>query len=116
MKTQLATIAVITVLLASVTIATDAFAQKPEKNDLKSIMDTYRKAILKAKSDFTAVIKKADTNMRDAVSKGLPIDKINADSKATIQKAHADLKTAVGKAKSDAKSSLYQIKASIGTK
>lgn len=116
MKTQLATIAVITVLLVSITIANEAFAQKPAKNDIKSIMETYRKAILKAQSDFTATIKKANTDAREAVSKGLPIDQINADSKAAIQKARVDLKAAVDKARSDTKSSLAQIKAAIGTK
>jgi hypothetical protein len=115
-KIQLVAIAVFAVLLASVTFADEAFAQKQTKNDIKSIMETYRKAILKAQSDFTAMVKKANTDAKDAVTKGLPMDKINADSKSTIQKARVDLKAAMDKARADAKSSLDRLKSTVDSK
>lgn len=116
MKTQLVAITVLVALLASVFVAGEAFAQKQSKNEIKSIMESYRKAVAKAQSDFTAAIKKANADAKAAVAKGLPIDQINADSKATIQKARVDLKSAMDKAKSDAKTALERLKATVDTK
>lgn len=115
-KTQLVAITVLVALFASVFVAEEAFAQKQGKNEIKSIMETYRKAVAKAQSDFTAAIKKANADAKAAIAKGLPIDQINADSKATIQKARVDLKAAMDKAKSDAKTALERLKATVDAK
>lgn len=115
-RIQLVAITILVALLASVFVAGEAFAQKQSKNEIKSIMETYRKAVAKAQSDFTAAIKKANADAKAAVAKGLPIDQINADSKATIQKARVDLKSAMDKAKSDAKTALERLKSTVDTK
>jgi DNA-binding NtrC family response regulator len=106
-KLTLATITIL-VLLVSVTLAGNAFA---EKNEIKSIMDTYKKIVQKAQSDFQTAIKKANSDARDAASKGIPTDEINTKSKAAIQDARNSLKSTIQKAKSDAKFALAQIKA-----
>jgi hypothetical protein len=118
MKLKLVAIAVFALLFVSVTMADDAFAQKTKqsKNELKSIMETYRKAVQKAQSDFQAAVKKANADAKDAVTKGLPMNKINADSKAAIQKARLDLNAAMEKAKADAANTLKQLKAAIDTR
>ena len=91
MKLQLVAITVFAALLVSVTLADTSFAQTTSKNDIKSIMEKYRKAIQKAQADFQAAVKKANADAKDAVLKGLPIDQINVDSKSKIQKARVDL-------------------------
>lgn len=116
MKLQLAAITVFAALLASVTLADTVFAQTTSKNDIKSIMENYRKAIQKAQADFQAAIKKANADAKDAVLKGLPIDQINADSKSKIQKARVDLKASIAEARIDAKNAILQLKATIDTK
>lgn len=113
MKMQLVAIAVFAVLLSSVTLVDSAFAKKISNNDIKSIIDNYRKAIQKAQSDFQAAVKKANADAKTAVGKGLPIDKINSDSKSAIQKARVDLKTSVTKAQKDVKNALEQLKAAV---
>ena len=116
MNLQLAAMAVFAALLVSVTLADISFAQTTPKNDIKSIMENYRKAILKAQTDFQAAIKKANADAKDAVLKGLPIDQINADSKSKIQKARVDLKASIAEARVDAKNALLQLKAAIDAK
>jgi hypothetical protein len=116
MKLQLVAITVFAALLVSVTLAGTSFAQTTSKNDIKSIMDNYRKAIQKAQADFQAAIKKVNADAKDAVLKGLPIDQINSDSKSKIQKARVDLKASIDKARVDAKNSLLQLKAAIDAK
>lgn len=116
MRIQLVAITVLAALLASLFVVGEAAAQKQSKNEVKTIMETYRKAVAKAQSDFTAAVKKANEDARAAVSKGLPIDQINADSKATIQKARVDLKAAIDKAKNDAKTALERLKATASSK
>lgn len=113
MKTPLMVISVIAVLLISVTLADHAFAQKAGKDEIKNIMTSYQKAIYKAQKDFTDAIKKANTDARAAISKGLPTDQINAESKAAISKARADLKAAKDTASKEAKNSLAKLKATV---
>ena len=89
MRLQLAAMAVFTVLLLSITLANSSFAQQTTKNEIKVIAENYRKTIQKAHDDFLAAVKKANADARDEISKGVPIDKINADSKASIEKARS---------------------------
>ena len=113
MKTPLIAITILTVLLVSVTLAGDALAQKSGKEEVKSIMTAYQKAIHKAQADFKAAIEKANSDARAAISKNIPTDQINAESKAAIAKARADLKAAKDLAQKEAKSNLAKLKASI---
>ncbi len=116
MRLQLVAITVFAALLVSAVMADSVFAQKAPKNDIKSIMDNYRKAIQKAQADFQAAVKKANADAKNAVLKGLPIDQINADSKSKIQNARVDLKASIDKARVDAKNALLQLKATIDAK
>lgn len=113
MNRPLIVIAVLAVLLVSVTLADNGFAQKSGKDDVKSIMTAYQKAIHKAQTDFTATIKKANADAREAISKNIPTDQINAESKAAISKARADLKAAKDLAQKEAKNNLAKLKAAI---
>ncbi len=113
MNRPLVAITALLVLLASVTLADNVFAQKSDKVDVKSIMTTYQKAIHKAQTDFTAAIKKANSDAREAISKNIPTDQINAESKAAISKARTDLKIAKDMAQKEAKNSLAKLKAAI---
>lgn len=111
MKIHLIAIVTVAALVASVALTGDAFAQK--SNDLKTISDTYKKAVQKAQADFQAAVKKANADAKAAIGKGVPINEINENSKNTIQKARIDLKAAIAKAQDDAKSSLMKIKAAV---
>mgnify|MGYP003345306480 CR=1 FL=1 len=113
MNRPLVAITTLLVLLASVTLVDNAFAQKLDRGDVKNIMTTYQKAIHKAQTDFTAAIKKANSDARDAISKNIPTDQINAESKAAISKARADLKIAKDMAQKEAKNNLAKLKAAI---
>lgn len=113
MKLQMVAVVAVLALVASVTLADGAFAQKPAKGDLKSIADAYRKAVQKAQADFQAAVKKANADAKAAIGKGIPTNEINAESKAAIQKARDDLKAAIQKAQADAKNSLLKLKQSI---
>jgi F0F1-type ATP synthase membrane subunit b/b' len=103
----------IATLVASVPLMGNAFAQRYEQNDLRTIADTYRDAIEKARNEFQAAIKKANDDARASVEKGLPIEQINAESKAAIQNARDALKNAIEDARSDARESLLKLKAAI---
>ncbi|MBM3903860.1 MAG: hypothetical protein FJ357_01765 [Thaumarchaeota archaeon] len=106
-------VATVAVLLASITLAGDAFAQKSGKQEVQDIMTAYKKAIHKAQADFTTTVKKANEDARAAIAKGIPIDQINAESKATIAKARADLKAAKDTAQKETKENLSKLKAAI---
>lgn len=84
-----------------------------QKNDLKSIMETYKISIAKAKSDMRSAVQKANENAKVSIGKGLPIEQINASTKTAIAKAKIDLKEAIQKAKAEAKTSLYQLKKTV---
>jgi Skp family chaperone for outer membrane proteins len=105
--------ATVAVLLASITLAGDAFAQKSGKQEVQDIMTADKKAIHKAQADFTAAVKKANEDARAAIAKGIPTDQINAESKAAIAKARADLKAAKDAAQKETKASLSKLKAAI---
>ena len=92
------------------------FAESNAPKDVKSIMTAYKFAIEKARADFKATIDKSQKDARDAISKGIPTDKINADSKAAISKARLDYSAALKKAQSDARTSLNQLKATVDKK
>jgi Skp family chaperone for outer membrane proteins len=113
MKTPLIAITILTVLLVSVTLSANALAEKSGKEEVKSIMTAYQKAIHKAQSDFKAAIEKANSDARAAISKNIPTDQINTESKAAITKARADLKAAKDLAQKEAKNSLAKLKATI---
>ena len=113
MKTSLIAILAVAALVASVTLAEDAFAQKSGKEEVQSIMTMYQKAIHKAQADFKAAIEKANADAKTAISKGIPTDQINAESKAAIAKAKSDLKAAKNLAQKEAKNSLSKIQAAI---
>lgn len=106
-------LATITILLASVTMSGEAFAQKSGQQEVQDIMTAYKKAVYKAQSDFNAAVKKVNESARAAIGKGIPIDQINADSKAAIAKARDDLKIAKNTAQKEAKASLDKIKDKI---
>ena len=91
-----------------------AYAVQYSKNDVRSIMENYRIAIEKARSDFLSSIGKANSDAKASIQKGIPSEQINAASKLSIDKARQDYKLAIEKARSDAKFALYQIKSSIG--
>ncbi|MFM7796100.1 MAG: hypothetical protein ACKO7N_04985 [Candidatus Nitrosotenuis sp.] len=110
---RLFALAAITMLLASVTMSGEVFAQKSGQQQVQDIMTAYKKAIFKAQSDFNAAVKKANESARAAIEKGIPIDKINADSKAAISKAREDLKVAKKTAQKEAKASLDKLKDKI---
>lgn len=93
-----------------------AFAESNVPKDVKSIMTAYKFALEKARADFKAAIDKSQKDARDAISKGIEIDKINADSKAAISKARLDYSAALKKAQLDAKTSLNQLKATVDKK
>lgn len=112
MKTHLVAMAVAAVLLVSVSLADNAFA-KSETYDVKSIMETYKKAIFKAQKDFKEAIDNANTYTKNAAASGTPADEINAKSKDMISKARVDLKEAKILAQKEAKTSLSNLKASI---
>lgn len=103
-------LATVAVLLVSFMVFDNAFAQKSGKEEIQSIMTAYKKAIDSAQKQFKAAVDKAQSDARSAVAKGLPIDEINAQSKATISKAKADLNAAKDVAKKEAKRSLDQLK------
>jgi len=113
MKIQLIAVMTALALVTSLSMAGTAFAEKPAKLDLKSIADAYKKAIQKARADFVDAVEKSNDDARKAIQKGIPINKINADSKAAVDKARDDLKDAVEKARADAKNSLLKLKASV---
>ena len=74
--------------------------------DLQSIMNDYKVAVVKAKADLLSSVKKANTDAKLAVQKGIPIDEINAATKVTIAKAKAELKLDIQKAKAEAKAAV----------
>ncbi|MGQ0606248.1 MAG: hypothetical protein ACT4OD_04750 [Candidatus Nitrosotenuis sp.] len=112
MKAPLIAITVIAALIMSITLTDEVFAQTG-KNDVKSIMTAYQKAIHKAQADFKAAIEKVNADARAAISKNIPTDQINAESKAAISKARADLKAAKDLAQKEVKNNLAKIKATI---
>jgi hypothetical protein len=83
------------------------------KKDLQSIMNDYKIAVAKAKAELLSSIKKANTDAKLAVQKGIPMDEINAATKTTIAKAKAELKLDIQKAKAEAKTALMQLKAAV---
>jgi len=83
------------------------------KKDLRLIMNDYKAALDKAKAEFLSSIKKANDAAKLSVQKGIPMDEINAVTKATIAKARADLKLDIQKAKTEAKTVLLQLKAAV---
>ena len=83
------------------------------KKDLRVIMNDYKATVDKAKAELLSSIKKANTNAKLAVQKGIPMDEINKVTKATIAKARADLKLELQKAKTEAKATLLQLKAAV---
>ena len=83
------------------------------KMDLRLIMNDYKAALDKAKAEFLSSIKKANDAAKLSVQKGIPMDEINAVTKATIAKARADLKLDIQKAKTEAKTVLLQLKAAV---
>ena len=83
------------------------------KKGIQSIMDDYKIAVAKAKSDLLSSIVKANTDAKLAIQKGIPIDEINPVTKTTIAKAKAELKLDLQKAKVDAKTALLQLKAAV---
>ncbi len=83
------------------------------KKDLRVIMNDYKTSIEKAKAELLFSVKKANADAKLAVMKGIPMDEINAATKATIAKARADLKLDIQKAKAEAKAALFQLKAAV---
>lgn len=84
------------------------------KKDLRVIMDNYKANIDKAKAELLLSIKKANSDAKQAVLKGvLPMDEINAATKATIAKAREDLKLNIQNAKAEAKAALLELKAAV---
>lgn len=83
------------------------------KKGVQSIMDDYKVAVAKAKSDLLSSIVKANTNAKLAIQKGIPIDEINTVTKTTIIKAKTELKLDLQKAKAEAKTALMQLKAAV---
>jgi len=83
------------------------------KKDLRLIMNDYKVALDKARAEFLSSIKKANADAKLAVQKGIPMDEINALTKATITKARAELKLDIQKAKIEAKTVLLQLKAAV---
>ena len=83
------------------------------KKGVQSIMNDYRIAVEKAKSDLLSSIVKANTDAKLAIQKGIPVDEINTVTKSTIAKAKAELKLDLQKAKAEAKTALMQLKATV---
>ncbi len=83
------------------------------KKDLRVIMNEYKATVTKAKAELLSSIKKANSDAKLAVQKGVPMDEINAITKATIAKARADLKLDIQKAKIEAKAALLELKAAV---
>ena len=83
------------------------------KKGVQSIMNDYRIAVEKAKSDLLSSIVKANTDAKLAIQKGIPVDEINTVTKTTIAKAKAELKLDLQKAKAEAKTALMQLKATV---
>ncbi|MBI5377609.1 MAG: hypothetical protein HZA82_03195 [Thaumarchaeota archaeon] len=83
------------------------------KKGVQSIMNDYKVAVAKAKSDLLSSIVKANTNAKLAIQKGIPIDEINTVTKTTIIKAKTELKLDLQKAKAEAKTALIQLKAAV---
>lgn len=110
MKLQFAALAIFAVLLLSVTLTNNSYAQKAPKNEIKVIAENYRKTVQKAHDDFLTAVKKANADARNAIGKGIPIDKINADSKDAIQKARDNMKSTIAKAQADVRDALQKIK------
>ena len=115
----------ILVLLFSVVGASNHYAFALDKStnaqyslnkDIQSIMNDYKVAVAKAKAELLSSVKKANVDAKLAVQKGIPIDEINAATKATISKAKAELKLDIQKAKADAKAALMQLKATVDGK
>lgn len=122
MNLKIASVFSIVVLLLGITSVThSAFAIEDTqklllKKDLSSIAHDYKMSILRAQADLIKAIEKANADAKDAVKKGVPMEKINAASKSYIDKARTDFKLAIAKAKADAKTTLLQIKSAIGQK
>lgn len=106
-------LAAVAVLLVSFMVLDNAFAAKSGKEEVQSIMTAYKKAIDVAQKEFKAAVDKAQADARNAIAKGLPTDKINAQSKATIAKAKTDLMAAKDMAKKEAKKNLDQLKINV---
>ena len=83
------------------------------KKGVQSIIDDYKMAVAKAKSELLSSIVKANTDAKLAIQKGIPIDEINTVTKTTIAKAKAELKLDLQKAKTEAKTALMQLKAAV---
>jgi hypothetical protein len=83
------------------------------KKDLRVIMNDYKTSIEKAKEKLLFSVKKANADAKLAVLKGIPMDEINAATKATIAKARADLKIDIQNAKAEAKAALFELKAAV---
>jgi len=83
------------------------------KKSLQSIMTDYKVAVTKAKAELLSSIKKANSDAKLAVQKGIPMDAINAATKTTIAKAKAELKLDIQKAKAEAKAALMQLKTAV---
>ena len=119
MNLKIASVFSMAVLLLGVTSVThSAFAIEDTqklllKKDLSSIAHDYKMSILKAQADLIKAIEKANADAKDAVKKGVPMEKINAASKSYIDKARTDFKLAIAKAKADAKTTLLQIKSAV---
>ena len=105
---NLKTVSAFTILVLLLGLASfgtnHAFAQEQKgqnsvlTKDLRQIYEDYKKTVNKARDDFSAAIKIAYADARDAIKKGLPIDQINAATKASIDKAIADMKNIIAKA------------------
>ncbi|NDF26669.1 MAG: hypothetical protein EB153_03755 [Nitrosopumilaceae archaeon] len=106
-------LATVAVLLVSFMILDNAFAEKSGKEEVQSIMTSYKKAVDAAQKEFKSAVEKAQADARNAIAKGLPTDEINAQSKATIAKAKTDLKTAKDLAKKEAKKNLDLLKINV---
>lgn len=113
LKIQLVALATLVALVASLSMADNAFAQKYAKSDLQSIVDAYESAIQQARADFLDAVKKSNDDARSAVQLGLPIDQINENSREAIQTARDNLKAAILEAQMEARASLLQLKAEI---
>lgn len=83
------------------------------KKGVQTIMDDYKMAVAKAKSNLLSSIAKANTNAKLAIQKGLPIDEINTVTKKAIAQAKAELKLDLQKAKVEAKTALMHLKAAV---
>ena len=106
----------ILVLLLGITVYAhnSAYAATYPKNDIRSIMENYRIAIEKARTDLKSAIEKANSDAKASIQKGIPTEQINTVSKSSIEKAKQDYKLAIEKARAEAKFTLQQIKLSIG--